>query len=404
MRVLICLLFVLSANSLLAQSDFLLIGRNLGTKTLPDSNIIRTFGFAQKLNENPGVPGPVLHVKEGDSVTIDFWNISQGAGHTIHLHGLDVDQQNDGVPHLSFTVEHMAHGYYRFKAPHPGTYLYHCHVLSSIHVQAGMYGMLVVHAKEDSLKTWTGGYSFHQEYAFLCSEIDTVWHQDSILNQGHGDSSHTALIPKFSPQFFMVNGHADPQSLYKDSMFFRSGEQILLRFANIGFYANRMAFPSSLNARIIASDGRPVPTALQSDSLWVFPGERYEVLVTASIETRDSIKISYHNLNTLKQKGSVYLPFHVQGFLNTRQPSLPQALAYPNPGNGHVKLKVLHPNGVHQIQVFDSKGQAVYPNLSLDEETIQIDLSQFSEGVYLIRYQDNEGSVLSIKYLKTDLR
>ena len=133
---LICSFGILLFASSQQDLNFLLIARNTGEKILTNNDTIRVFGFAQSLGEQPGVPGPTLEMNEGDSVHIDLWNVSQGAPHTIHLHGLDVDQQNDGVPHLSFDVHHMDHGYYHFKAPHAGTYLYHCHVASTIHVHS----------------------------------------------------------------------------------------------------------------------------------------------------------------------------------------------------------------------------------------------------------------------------
>jgi len=153
MRLILLLISLLFSTSLFGQSKTLLIARNTGEKVLADGKIIKSMGYSLRLSENPGVPGPTLVYYEGDSVTIDLWNVSQGAPHTIHLHGLDVDQQNDGVPHLSFTVGHMEHGFYRFKAPHPGTYLYHCHVVSAIHVQGGMYGLLIVKPKNEENKT-----------------------------------------------------------------------------------------------------------------------------------------------------------------------------------------------------------------------------------------------------------
>jgi len=117
--------FLILSLDVYSQQVRQIIGRNVGWKTLSDGNNVRVFGFADNLSQYPDVPGPTLEFTEGDSVIIDFWNISQGAPHTIHLHGLDVNQENDGVPHLSFEVHHMEHGFYRFRAPAAGTYLYH---------------------------------------------------------------------------------------------------------------------------------------------------------------------------------------------------------------------------------------------------------------------------------------
>ncbi len=399
MRILLVLflsLFVLASD---AQSKVLLIGRNLGTKTLPDSNTIRTFGFAKGLNDNPSVPGPTLHVREGDSLTIDFWNISQGAGHTIHLHGLDVDQANDGVPHLSYTVEHMEHGYYKFKAPHPGTYLYHCHVISSIHVQAGMYGMLIVHTKSDSLKTWEGGYRFDKEFALLTSEIDTFWHQDTVLNQGHDHMIHTAVIPKFNPQFFLVNGHASRNEREVDSIHFKAGEKVFLRLANIGNLANKYHFPSFLNAQIVSSDGRALPSAEMTNELWVFPGERYGVLLDATLQGKDSIQLGFHNMNTLKEEGRASLLTHVQGSLGIRTAEDVGIAVFPNPGNGHIFYSIPASLSIQGVQVYSNKGELVFETNAI---TGSLNLGLFPKGLYHIQFIDEDGHSYSMTYLKID--
>ena len=64
-----------------------LIARNLGEKEMHDGVVLRTFGFAQSFSEQPPIPGPTLYANEGDSVVLDLFNVSQGAPHTIHLHG-----------------------------------------------------------------------------------------------------------------------------------------------------------------------------------------------------------------------------------------------------------------------------------------------------------------------------
>ena len=261
MKIFIAILLVGLSFSSISQDPILIIGRNTGTKDLADGNSIRTFGFAKEFGENPGIPGPTIEVNEGDSVVIDFWNISQGAPHTIHLHGLDVDQENDGVPHLSFEVHHMAHGFYRFRAPHAGTYLYHCHVVSSIHVQAGMFGLLVVKPSDGSNFTWNDGYEIHSETRLFMSEIDTTWHNDSVLLHDYDTNMphHMVKIPVYDPQHFLINGSSE-QQLIDDSLKITgmANSNIYLRLANIGFMGNKVVFPTELNARVIDSDGRPI--------------------------------------------------------------------------------------------------------------------------------------------------
>ncbi len=397
MRVLSTCFFLCCVLFGAAQSDFLVIGRNLGSLTLPDSNTIRTFGFAEKLSENPPIPSATLHVKEGDSVNIDFWNVSQGAGHTIHLHGLDVDQANDGVPHLSFTVEHMEHGYYRFKAPHPGTYLYHCHVISSIHVQAGMYGMLIVHPKNDSLKTWDGGYAFEQDRAFLTSEIDTFWHQDSVLDQGHNSMVHTAVIPKYNPQFFLINGRASRTEQNKEFIQAKRGERVYIRLANLGNLGNHYVFPPDLQAEIVSSDGRPLPDSERNDSLWIMPGERYGILIEPASQFTDTIRLDYVDLNNRQVEGHGGIPVIISGDISIEEHEPIRIRAYPNPGSGRLTLQTPTDFNPIKATVYNLQG-AVLQQVQVESGRM-LDLTLQTPGLYLIQVISTDGQSAFLKYV-----
>lgn len=91
------------------------------------------------------VPGPEIRVIQGDLVEVELRNRDIDAGVTIHWHGYDVPNGEDGVagvtqdallPGESFT--------YRFVADEPGTYWYHTHQVSSDGVKRGLFGTLVV--------------------------------------------------------------------------------------------------------------------------------------------------------------------------------------------------------------------------------------------------------------------
>jgi FtsP/CotA-like multicopper oxidase with cupredoxin domain len=390
----ICLLLVyLFFNiSSFAQStvNTLLIARNTGKKGLANQDTIRVFGFAKTLNEQPGVPGPTIVANEGDSVHIDLWNISQGAPHTIHLHGLDVDQQNDGVPHLSFDVPHMGHGYYHFKAPHAGTYLYHCHVASTIHVQAGMYGLIIIKSSDGGNTTWNNGFPFSREYSYFLSEIDTVWHNDTVLNHPH-DTSHIQQvhIPTFDPQFFLINGLSD-QQLVEDSVRYESGlnETVYLRFANIGYYGVEVIFPSQLNSQIVASDGRPLPVLEHSDTLAIYPGERYGVLTSSAVEFTGKLQFRYHDLNTMTVKNTQVIPVNVSRFLaveNVEENAL-LVNVVPNPFSATSSLQFsLDQAAVAKLTIFDVTGSAS------SGKTIQVVCKQGQNAIPLENYMSKKG-------------
>lgn len=390
------------ATDALAQQEVnvFMIARNLGEKVIASGDTIRVFGFAEDLSSQPNVPGPTIIANEGDSVHIDLWNVSQGAPHTIHLHGLDVDQQNDGVPHLSFDIPHMEHGYYHFKAPHAGTYLYHCHVASSIHVQAGMYGLVIIKEANGNKKTWTNGFDFDREFAFLNSEIDTSWHTDSVLNH-HYDHNNPLLkitIPKYEPQFFLTNGFSDQQLKENNvKVLAEKNEKALLRLANIGFYGVTYYFPSAVNATVISSDGRPLPNAEQSNSLTIFPGERYEVLLQSDVIMQDSIAIDYFSLNTLKLANRQFIALEFAETLTTERNSAQfKPEVYPNPSNGTIHLKFCSEQREQlSYSMIDNRGREVYSSSCIvfpGENVLEIDV-QIPAGVYFLLIRSAGGAM-----------
>jgi FtsP/CotA-like multicopper oxidase with cupredoxin domain len=385
--------------------DVFLIARNTGEKVLANGDTIRVFGFAESLGEQPGVPGPPLVMNEGDSVHIDVWNVSQGAPHTIHLHGLDVNQENDGVPHLSWDIPHMQHGFYHFKAPHPGTYLYHCHVASTIHVQAGMYGLIIVKPSDGSNTTWDGGYEFTTDYSYFLSEIDTTWHRDEVLLHEHDTMMmvHPVSIPVFDPQFFLINGFSDQQLEDEDIAYHSTVNQVdHIRLANIGYCGTRVIFPPQLNAEIIASDGRPLNVNEVSDTVYVYPGERYDVLSSPGSEFVDEIQFEYFDLNTLVIKGTQYVAAEVIGFYSVGEQSIDQftfRLA-PNPSNGIVRLEFDLPIARSLgIRVTDVSGRLVeelpVQGLGFGAHSIALDLQGNPIGPYVITVLLDDGSALS---------
>jgi FtsP/CotA-like multicopper oxidase with cupredoxin domain len=308
---------------------------------LYDGNQIYMMGYTTTIGGAIKAPSPTLNFKEGDSVRIDMWNLSQGPPHTIHLHGLDVNQENDGVPALSFAVEHDDTGSYFFKVPHPGTYIYHCHETSVLHVQAGMYGLVIVRPQSADTLTWENGYSFHREYAWMTSEIDTNWHVDSIINHPHDTTATTHLILDYNPQHFLVNGMSEHQLDNSSAEIVGGeGETIYLRLANIGNYGNTYLFPAGLNAVVIASDGRPLPASFSADTLEVLPGERYGVLFEANSQFLDSIQVDYFSLNTQEVENTQYVNVDINGYVGVSEINIEsRVLMYPNPASSVLNIE-----------------------------------------------------------------
>lgn len=90
-------------------------------------------------------PGPEIRVTEGDLVEITLVNKLPAVNVTLHWHGLDVPNAEDGVAGL--TQDSVPNGEshtYRFRAEQVGSYWYHTHQASSEAVVRGLFGALVV--------------------------------------------------------------------------------------------------------------------------------------------------------------------------------------------------------------------------------------------------------------------
>src|SRR5262245_32175351 len=86
-----------------------------------------------------GAPGPIVHVKEGQTVQMTLTN-GGTIPHSIDFHAARIAPNKafrDVMPGESFT--------FRFKANDPGVYMYHCGTKPVLaHIANGMYGAIVV--------------------------------------------------------------------------------------------------------------------------------------------------------------------------------------------------------------------------------------------------------------------
>ncbi|GIE99465.1 multicopper oxidase family protein [Paractinoplanes rishiriensis] len=94
---------------------------------------------------NGQVPGPELTATVGDVLEVTLRNTDIERGVTLHWHGYDVPNSQDGVPGITQApVLPGAEFVYRFRADQAGTYWYHTHAVSDVGVRKGLYGVLVV--------------------------------------------------------------------------------------------------------------------------------------------------------------------------------------------------------------------------------------------------------------------
>ena len=117
---------------------------------MPDGEDVEFWFFEDDLadlDEPPIRPSSPIRVTEGDIVHVTVKPAKRQ--HTIHLHGIEIDTHNDGVGHTSFEVTGSYTYQWRAGAPYQppggpaptrgaGTYVYHCHVNTTLHYHMGM--------------------------------------------------------------------------------------------------------------------------------------------------------------------------------------------------------------------------------------------------------------------------
>ncbi|HEY0617930.1 MAG TPA: multicopper oxidase domain-containing protein, partial [Kribbella sp.] len=94
---------------------------------------------------NGSSPGPLIRARVGDLVQVTLVNESVAAGATLHWHGIDVPNAEDGVAGVTQDAVRVGgKQVYRFRAAQAGTYWYHSHQVSSEQVRGGLFGTIVI--------------------------------------------------------------------------------------------------------------------------------------------------------------------------------------------------------------------------------------------------------------------
>ena len=346
-----------------------------------DGRIIRVYGIASKLSEAPHIPAKTLYCNEGDTLVLKALSISQGDHHTVHLHGMDATTPNDGDPATSFWLSHQQETTYTVSAAHAGTYLYHCHVADVLHVQMGMYGLIVVKPQDGSNTAWTGGPSFDHSYNWILSEVDPFWH-DSIPK--HDPVADTVHIPPYLPKYFLINGKSETQLPLNDSTVIRAapGQTVYLRVGSIGFFYERLIFPSWMHARKIDSDGRPLDNAIQNDTVEIAPGERFGVLLDAPSIRSDNINVEFVNMNTDSVWSTQHVPVIIgSASVGKNEIETHTLSAFPNPAGTSVTFSIEgYKNAQADVEIFNVLGKIIYQSSTL--LPLQVDLHSFPAGIY----------------------
>jgi FtsP/CotA-like multicopper oxidase with cupredoxin domain len=152
-------------------------------------------------------PAPTIKVKEGQKLYLTLTNVGMMARpdlfdpHTVHYHGFpNAAAVFDGVPDASISINMGASLTYFYYNAEPGTFIYHCHVEATEHMQMGMLGQLYVTPKQDgtafpdpdgSGRTYTkfayndgdGSTGYDVDFPIQIASFDPAFHDASLTVQ-----------------------------------------------------------------------------------------------------------------------------------------------------------------------------------------------------------------------------
>ena len=121
-----------------ADVDVTLTAR-AGPVTLPSGRVIDGFSL------NGTTPGPTIRAEQGQMVQVRLVNENVPDGVTLHWHGYDVPNGEDGTAGVTQDAVPVGGSFvYRFRAEQAGTFWYHSHQTADPQVQGGLFGALVV--------------------------------------------------------------------------------------------------------------------------------------------------------------------------------------------------------------------------------------------------------------------
>ena len=119
--------------------------------------------------------------------------------HTVHFHGFpNASAVFDGVPDASVSINMGASLTYYYNLVEPGTFMYHCHVEATEHMQMGMLGNLYVRPIQNRLPDLTplGSTSTAIPITTPSSALDDPLVGDKyVYNDGDGSTALRRGVP-----------------------------------------------------------------------------------------------------------------------------------------------------------------------------------------------------------------
>ncbi len=192
-----------------------------GFVTMADGYLQYIFGFSdltgvlpeQAMSEGmlaANFPAPTIALKQGQQFYLSLTNAGMAIRpdlfdpHTVHFHGFpQAAPVFDGMPEGSIGINMGATITYYYNLIEPGTFMYHCHMEATEHMQMGMLGSLYVDPIQN--RTGIGGSLAAPDLSTVAAKEGGAGPYGYVYNDGDGSTAFDVEIPiqlgSFDPAF-----------------------------------------------------------------------------------------------------------------------------------------------------------------------------------------------------------
>jgi FtsP/CotA-like multicopper oxidase with cupredoxin domain len=333
-----------------------------GFVTMADGRKMYTFGFDDVTGTLPAAVtlnlaranfvAPLIELSEGERFYLSLSNVGMVARpdlfdtHSVHFHGFANQAPIfDGIPEPSMTANMGSSFTYFYNLTEPGTYMYHCHVEATEHIEMGMQGQLFVKPKQDGTakvfngKTYTrfvyndgdGSTGYDKAVALQLTAFDIATHDADFAIQPIPFNEIRTVYP-------MINGRGYPDTVnpsalpptqvdpYTSGTTFQSqkttaritldrgaeGSRLLLRLSNLGVSDFYTVTAHGLPMKVVGAGARQLRGSTGKDlyydtsSVTLGGGESIEVMIDTSSVPAGTYFFYTTNLNFLSNNQDDY--------------------------------------------------------------------------------------------------
>lgn len=219
-------------------------------------------------------PGPLLDVQQDSEITVRFTNRTDLPS-AIHWHGLRLDVQFDGVPHMTQHPVQKGESFtYQIRFPDPGVFWFHPHHREDIAMDLGLFANIIVRSpREDYFNPVN-----REEFLML----------DDLLLDDHGvvpygeQSANFMLMGRFG-NTFLINGEIDY------SLDVQRGETVRFFVTNASSTRTYNMSLGDTKLKLVGSDVGKFEREEWVDNVVIGPAERY--IVEAHFDQAGTIAI-----------------------------------------------------------------------------------------------------------------